>query len=82
YLRESILYSKAKVVKGYDAALMPSYQGQLTEEQVNQLVAYIKTLSPNNPGNQMDLGIKMNEQNPVRPEIRSRNSDSGKRDYK
>jgi cytochrome c oxidase subunit 2 len=43
YLRESILHSTAKVVQGFEP-IMPLYDGQLTEEQVLQLVAYIKTL--------------------------------------
>jgi cytochrome c oxidase subunit 2 len=43
YLRESILDPPAKVVAGYPQ-LMPSYRGQLSDEQVAQLVAYIKTL--------------------------------------
>lgn len=43
YLRESILNSMAKVVKGYPPA-MPMFAGQLTEEQVMQLIAYIKSL--------------------------------------
>jgi cytochrome c oxidase subunit 2 len=41
YIRESILYPKAKVVKGYQS-IMPPYQGLLTEEQVLQLTAYIE----------------------------------------
>jgi cytochrome c oxidase subunit 2 len=45
YLRESILYPRAKVVAGYEP-LMPLYQGLITEEQVLQLVSYIKNLSP------------------------------------
>jgi cytochrome c oxidase subunit 2 len=43
YLRESILNSRAKIVKGYPP-IMPSYQGQLSEEQILQLLAYIKSL--------------------------------------
>ena len=43
YLRESILRSTAKVVAGFEP-IMPTYEGQLSEEQVLQLVAYIKTL--------------------------------------
>ena len=43
YLRESILNPRAKIVQGYDA-IMPSFQGQLSEEQVLQLIAYIKSL--------------------------------------
>jgi cytochrome c oxidase subunit 2 len=44
YLRESILYPSAKIVRGYPP-IMPSYHGQLTEEQVMQLIAYIKSLA-------------------------------------
>ncbi|MGJ8725178.1 MAG: urate hydroxylase PuuD [Roseibacillus sp.] len=43
YLRESILNSTTKVVKGY-APAMPPYATVLTDEQVNNLVAYLKTL--------------------------------------
>jgi cytochrome c oxidase subunit 2 len=43
YIRESILDPIAKVVAGYQV-LMPTYQGQLTEEQVFQLLEYIKSL--------------------------------------
>ncbi len=45
YLRESILYPRAKVVAGYEP-LMPLYQGLISEEQVLQLVRYIKSLAP------------------------------------
>lgn len=44
YLRESILNPGAKTVAGY-ANVMPSYDGQLSEDQLNQLIAYIKSLS-------------------------------------
>lgn len=43
YLRESILKPQAKLVAGY-AALMPTYQGQLSEEQILQIISYIKGL--------------------------------------
>jgi cytochrome c oxidase subunit 2 len=43
YLRESILNPPAKVVAGYPR-LMPSFRGQLSEEQLMDLVAYIKSL--------------------------------------
>jgi len=43
YLRESILDPAAKIVRGF-TPLMPSFRGQLTEEQVMQLIAYIKSL--------------------------------------
>ncbi len=42
YLRESILQPRAKLVDGY-SALMPTYEGQLDEEQIQRLIAYLKT---------------------------------------
>ena len=44
YVRESILNPQAKIVSGF-GPIMPSFQGQLTEEQLLQLVAYLKSLS-------------------------------------
>jgi cytochrome c oxidase subunit 2 len=49
YLRESILDPKAKVVSGYEP-VMPSFQGQVTEEQILALIAYIKSLAPEPSG--------------------------------
>jgi len=43
YIRESILQPKAKVVAGYQP-VMPTFQGLVTEEQVLNLTAYIKSL--------------------------------------
>ena len=43
YLRESIVNSQTKVVQGYQP-IMPAFQGSMTEEQLLQLVAYIKSL--------------------------------------
>jgi cytochrome c oxidase subunit 2 len=43
YVRESILNPGAKIVAGYTPQ-MPTFQGQLTEEQVLALIAYIRTL--------------------------------------
>jgi cytochrome c oxidase subunit 2 len=43
YLRESILNPASRVVAGY-GRLMPSYRGQLNDEQINQLIAYVKSL--------------------------------------
>src|SRR5580658_10120161 len=49
YLRECILDPGAKRVKGFQP-LMPTFQGLVTEEQVNALVAYIKSISLSKPG--------------------------------
>ena len=48
YIRESILNPSAKIVAGY-APIMPTFKGQLSEEQLMQLVAYIKTLGGTAP---------------------------------
>ena len=45
YVRESILSPSAKVVNGFKP-IMPVFQGLVSEEQLNALVAYIKSLSP------------------------------------
>ena len=45
YLRESIMNSQAKVVQGYQP-IMPAFQGTISEENLLQLIAYIKTLKP------------------------------------
>lgn len=44
YLRESILDPGAKVVKGFKP-VMPTFQGLVSEEQLNALVAYVKSLA-------------------------------------
>jgi cytochrome c oxidase subunit 2 len=44
YLRESIMLPQAKVVAGFPP-VMPPFQGMVTEEQLLQLIAYIKSLS-------------------------------------
>ena len=43
YVRESLMDPMKKVVKGYPPA-MPTYRGMLSDEEVNQLVAYLKSL--------------------------------------
>jgi cytochrome c oxidase subunit II len=43
YIRESILRPNAKVVAGY-RPVMPTFEGQVTEEQLLQLIAYIQIL--------------------------------------
>jgi cytochrome c oxidase subunit 2 len=48
YLRESIMNSQAKVVQGYQP-IMPTFQGMVSEENLMQLIAYIKSLKPMEP---------------------------------
>lgn len=45
YLRESILDPTAKIVAGYQP-VMPTFRGQLDEEQILHLIQYIKSLQP------------------------------------
>lgn len=44
YIRESILDPGAKIVNGFKP-VMPTFQGLVSEEQLNALVAYVKSLS-------------------------------------
>jgi cytochrome c oxidase subunit II len=43
YIRDSILLPQSQVVAGYQP-VMPSFKGQVSEEQILQLIAYIKSL--------------------------------------
>jgi cytochrome c oxidase subunit 2 len=43
YIRESILNPKAKIVRGYQP-VMNSFAGQLNEQQIDDIIEYIKTL--------------------------------------
>jgi len=49
YIRESILNPRAKIVAGFQP-IMPTFQGQITEEQLLQLIAYIKSIGAKAPG--------------------------------
>src|SRR5262249_8509913 len=44
YIRESLMDPQAKLVKGFQP-VMPTFKGTLTDDEVNSLVAYIKSLS-------------------------------------
>src|SRR6185503_13707108 len=43
YIRESILNPQAQLVDGF-GPIMPTFQGQISEDQLVQLLAYIKSL--------------------------------------
>lgn len=49
YLRNSILNPGGQIVEGYQP-IMPTFKGQVTEEQLGYLVAYIKSLSGDSGG--------------------------------
>lgn len=44
YIRESILNPNAKIVAGFPAGVMPTFQGQLSEEEMMGIIDYLKTL--------------------------------------
>lgn len=50
YIRESILNPNAKIAAGYELpggqSLMPSFQGRVNDDEIRQLIEYIKSLSP------------------------------------
>lgn len=45
YIRESILQPQAKVVAGF-GPIMPTFQGQVNEDDLLKLVAYVRSLGP------------------------------------
>ena len=47
YIREKLMSPNAKIPAGFQANIMPTFRGQLTEEQILALIAYLKSLSPN-----------------------------------
>jgi len=49
YVRESILEPAAKIVRGFKP-VMPTFQGQLSDEQLNALVEYVKSLAGSQSG--------------------------------
>jgi cytochrome c oxidase subunit 2 len=62
YVRESILTPNAKVVAGFqNPSPMPTFQGQVTEEQILQLIAYIKSIGKKQEGTAVPTGA------PARP---------------
>jgi len=53
YIRESIVSPQARVVAGWQP-LMPTFKGQVSEEQLNALVAYLKTMQGGGAGGAED----------------------------
>jgi cytochrome c oxidase subunit 2 len=43
YLRDSILLPNKQIAAGYEA-IMPTFQGQISEEELNAIIAYLKSL--------------------------------------
>ena len=49
YIKNSILNPQTQVVEGYESVPMPSFQGQLTNQEVDGLIAFIQTLDGSSP---------------------------------
>ncbi len=45
YLRKSIYEPNAEIVKGYPVGIMPAYKDQISEEDVEKIILYIKSIS-------------------------------------
>ena len=56
YLRESIVKPSAKIAAGYQP-IMPTFQGLVTEEQLLQLIVYVRSLGEQKPGASGLFGI-------------------------
>jgi cytochrome c oxidase subunit 2 len=48
YVRDSILLPASQIAAGYQN-LMPTFTGHLSEEEIMQLIAYIKSLADKQP---------------------------------
>lgn len=46
YIRRKLFDPRATTVEGYEKGIMPDFSHQLTEEEVIQLIAYIRSLGP------------------------------------
>ena len=55
YIRESILNPNAKVVAGY-TPMMPTFKGRISEEDIQQIIAYIESLAQVEPGSETGPG--------------------------
>src|SRR6266542_79184 len=59
YIRESIENPQAKVVSGF-GPIMPTFQGQVTPEQLIQIISFIKSLQISNPQSGTSTGTAPN----------------------
>jgi cytochrome c oxidase subunit II len=72
YVRESILNPQAKIVQGFQP-IMPTFQGQITEEGLLQLVEYIKAMQaqPAMPGdNRNPAAVSPAEATTPKPQVK------------
>ncbi|HET7011242.1 MAG TPA: c-type cytochrome [Anaerolineales bacterium] len=50
YLSESILAPDAKIRQGFAPGIMPSFEGQLSQEELDALIAYLRQIPESGPG--------------------------------
>jgi hypothetical protein len=62
YIRESVLNPSAKIVYGFQN-IMPTFQGQLNEDEMIQIIEYIKSLTYN--GQLLQLQTNSQQEPPV-----------------
>ena len=47
YIKRSILHPDEDVVVGFNKGLMRSYQGQISDQEIDKIIEYLKSLSQN-----------------------------------
>jgi len=58
YIRESILYPQAKVHQGFGPpSPMPSFLGQLNDEDIGAIIAYMRSISSHNVGDLAEFKV-------------------------
>lgn len=67
YIRESIIDPKAKIVAGFQP-IMPTFKGQMTEEELAQLVSYIESM------NELPQNVNPNAPQPTDQDMPYRNN--------
>jgi len=68
YLRDAILNPSQHVTQGFNP-IMPTYQGQISEDGLIDLVEYIKTLQTNYRVQQTQVTSQSNQAAPITPEM-------------
>jgi len=66
YLRESIVAPAAKVVAGWEP-IMPTFQGQVSAEEINQLIAFIKSLRKGETPRRVESSPPPSTTSPINP---------------
>jgi cytochrome c oxidase subunit 2 len=70
YIRNKILNPSAKVPQGFKSTVMPTFKGQLNEDEITALIAYIKAIGPRQ-GNELPSGPgeEMGDYQGVEPDL-------------